>query len=198
VTLELEQTVIKSERLDRTYCRSTVLCLVEICHWVRALLHLTLMTEMDIETSVYYVHLTRLIAREDFIKSTRRESTKTYSADICFNMSKSPLIHHGLDDRGLISCRGRNFSLHRHVQIASGHNPVSYPIGTGRRGGGEAHHSHQSSAWSCAFCPPYIFTVRCSVRHKETLTFTFTHLQINMKFDLFWHIFRSLLCKTKQ
>jgi len=25
------------------------------------------MTEMDIETSVYYVHLTRLIAREDFI-----------------------------------------------------------------------------------------------------------------------------------
>jgi hypothetical protein len=36
------------------------------------------MTEMDIETSVYYVHLTRLIAREDFIKFTRRESTKTY------------------------------------------------------------------------------------------------------------------------
>jgi hypothetical protein len=37
-----------------------------------------MMTEMDIETSVYYVHLTRLIAREDFIKFTRRESTKTY------------------------------------------------------------------------------------------------------------------------
>jgi hypothetical protein len=35
-------------------------------------------TEMDIETSVYYVHLTRLIAREDFIKFTRRESTKIY------------------------------------------------------------------------------------------------------------------------
>jgi len=29
-----------------------------------------MMTEMDIETSVYYVHLTRLIAREDFIKFT--------------------------------------------------------------------------------------------------------------------------------
>jgi len=27
-----------------------------------------MMTEMDIETSVYYVHLTRLIAREDLIK----------------------------------------------------------------------------------------------------------------------------------
>jgi hypothetical protein len=27
-----------------------------------------MMTEMDIETSVYYVHLTQLIAREDFIK----------------------------------------------------------------------------------------------------------------------------------
>jgi hypothetical protein len=34
-------------------------------------IHLTLMmmTEMDIETSVYYVHLTRLIAREDYIKT---------------------------------------------------------------------------------------------------------------------------------
>jgi hypothetical protein len=39
-----------------------------------------MMTEMDIETSVYYVHLTRLIAREDFIKFTRRESTKTYTS----------------------------------------------------------------------------------------------------------------------
>jgi hypothetical protein len=38
-----------------------------------------MMTEMDIETSVYYVHLTRLIVREDFIKFTRRESTKTYN-----------------------------------------------------------------------------------------------------------------------
>jgi hypothetical protein len=39
---------------------------------------LMMMTEMDIEASVYYVHLTRLIAREDYIKFTRRESTKTY------------------------------------------------------------------------------------------------------------------------
>jgi len=28
---------------------------------------------------VYYVHLTRLIAREDFIKFTRHKSTKTYT-----------------------------------------------------------------------------------------------------------------------
>jgi hypothetical protein len=42
-----------------------------------------MMTEMDIETSVYYVHLTRLIAREDFIKFTRRESTKTYINKNC-------------------------------------------------------------------------------------------------------------------
>jgi len=27
-----------------------------------------MMTEMDIETSVYYAHLNRLIARKDFIK----------------------------------------------------------------------------------------------------------------------------------
>jgi hypothetical protein len=39
---------------------------------------LMMMTEMDIETSVYYVHLTRLIAREDFINFTRRENTMTY------------------------------------------------------------------------------------------------------------------------
>jgi len=48
-------------------------------------IHLTLMmmTEMDIETSVYYVQLTRLIAREDYIKFTRRESTKTYNSGLC-------------------------------------------------------------------------------------------------------------------
>jgi hypothetical protein len=32
-----------------------------------------MITEMDIETSVYYVHLTRLIAREDYIKHPRIE-----------------------------------------------------------------------------------------------------------------------------
>jgi len=37
-----------------------------------------MMTKIDIETSVYYIHLTRLIAREDYLKFTRRESTKTY------------------------------------------------------------------------------------------------------------------------
>jgi hypothetical protein len=45
---------------------------------------LMMMTEMDIETSVYNVHLTRLIAREDFIKFTRRESTKTYFVSVSF------------------------------------------------------------------------------------------------------------------
>jgi len=43
-----------------------------------------MMTEMDIETSVYYVHLTRLIAREDYIKFTRRVSTMTYIVTIMF------------------------------------------------------------------------------------------------------------------
>jgi hypothetical protein len=53
-------------------------------------IHLILMmlTEMDIETSVYYVHLTRLIAREDFIKFTRRESTKTYNVTIVTMLRK--------------------------------------------------------------------------------------------------------------
>jgi hypothetical protein len=30
-----------------------------------------MMTEMDIEMLVYYVHLTRLIAREDFTKNVK-------------------------------------------------------------------------------------------------------------------------------
>jgi len=37
-----------------------------------------MMTKVDIEMLVYYVHLTRLIAREDYIKFTCHESTKTY------------------------------------------------------------------------------------------------------------------------
>jgi hypothetical protein len=56
------------------------------------MLMMMMMSEMDIETSVYNVHLTRLIAREDFIKFTRRESTKTYIP--CYG-SKSPEIAWG-------------------------------------------------------------------------------------------------------
>jgi hypothetical protein len=43
--------------------------------------HLTLlmmMTEMVFETLVRYGYLARLIAREDYIKFSRRESSKTY------------------------------------------------------------------------------------------------------------------------
>jgi hypothetical protein len=50
---------------------------------IRVDVMMMMMTEMDIETSVYYVHLTQLIAREDFIKFTRRESTKTYKEKLC-------------------------------------------------------------------------------------------------------------------
>jgi hypothetical protein len=37
----------------------------------------TMTTEMVLETSVHYRHLTRLIAREDFIEFSRRESSRT-------------------------------------------------------------------------------------------------------------------------
>jgi hypothetical protein len=53
-----------------------------------------MMTEMDIETSVYYVHLTRLIAREDFIKFTRRESTKTYMAYLWLAIKPELSLHY--------------------------------------------------------------------------------------------------------
>jgi hypothetical protein len=39
---------------------------------------LMMMTEMVFETLVQYGYLTRLIAREDDIKFSRRESSKTY------------------------------------------------------------------------------------------------------------------------
>jgi hypothetical protein len=48
------------------------------------------MTEMDIETSAYYVHLTRLIVREDIIKFTHRESTKTYNYWFALNLRSPP------------------------------------------------------------------------------------------------------------
>jgi hypothetical protein len=48
-----------------------------------------MMTEMDIETSVYYIHLMRPIAGEDFIKFTRRESTKIYK-EYVWNNRLSP------------------------------------------------------------------------------------------------------------
>jgi hypothetical protein len=38
-----------------------------------------MMTEMDIETSVYYVHLTWLIAREDFIKNNEKIVFQTHN-----------------------------------------------------------------------------------------------------------------------
>jgi len=41
-----------------------------------------MMTEMDIETSVYYVHLTRLIAREDFIKLWNKAREMSFTGRI--------------------------------------------------------------------------------------------------------------------
>jgi hypothetical protein len=79
-----------------------------------------MMTEMDIETSVYYVHLTRLIAREDFIKFTRRESTKTYT--FVFVLPRGSRVRFPVE--------AGNFSLHRRVQNGSGAHPPSSPMGT--------------------------------------------------------------------
>jgi len=44
-----------------------------------------MMTDMVVETSVQYGHLTRLIAREDFIKFSSRERSRT-----CINGDYSP------------------------------------------------------------------------------------------------------------
>jgi hypothetical protein len=52
-----------------------------------------MMTEMDIETLVYYDHLTRLIARENFIKFTRRESTKTYITQTLQNSTSNTVVN---------------------------------------------------------------------------------------------------------
>jgi hypothetical protein len=55
------------------------------CHVTRRLSDWCLMTEMVFETLVQYGHLTWLIAREDYIKFSRRESSKTY-------MTRRPLM----------------------------------------------------------------------------------------------------------
>jgi hypothetical protein len=49
--------------------------------WYRGLLYritsLMMRTEMVLETSVSFIHLTRLITREGFIESCRRESFRS-------------------------------------------------------------------------------------------------------------------------
>jgi hypothetical protein len=73
-----------------------------------------------------------------------------------------------------------NFSLHHRVQIGSGAQPVSYPMGTGalslglKRPGREADHSPTSSAeiknaWSYTALPQHAFVTWCSVKAQEQL-----------------------------
>jgi hypothetical protein len=50
-----------------------------------------MMTEMVFETLAQYGHLTRLTAREDYIKFSRRESSKTYNYT-----STPPIRLHGI------------------------------------------------------------------------------------------------------
>jgi len=64
-----------------------------------------IMTEMVFDTLVQYGHVTRLRAREDYIKFSRRESSKTYSCKLFIywkfdvfalyiNNKASPLSYH--------------------------------------------------------------------------------------------------------
>jgi hypothetical protein len=69
-----------------------VLALPLVRFWVVGVQTLMIMTVMVIETSVQYVPLTRLIAREDYIKFTRRESIKTYMTLTMFNKSSKLLL----------------------------------------------------------------------------------------------------------
>jgi hypothetical protein len=54
-------------------------------------------TEMVFETSVLYSHLTRLIAPEDFIEFSRRESSRSYNFTlpyVKYTMNSSILLFH--------------------------------------------------------------------------------------------------------
>jgi hypothetical protein len=85
-----------------------------------------MMTEMDIETSVYNVHLTRLIAREDFIKV----NFMFYCPFRRRGSSASVVTAVGLNERRSIPERKAIVSLYHHVQLASGANPHSYSMGS--------------------------------------------------------------------
>jgi hypothetical protein len=41
-----------------------------------------------------------------------------------------PWKRYGIDDWSSIPCRGKNFSLHHHLQTSSGDHPASYPKDT--------------------------------------------------------------------
>jgi hypothetical protein len=69
----IKKTHTKNRDRNRTlyvFCRTRVSQEIRICDSLTVWVLVMMMTEMDIETSVYNVHLTRLIAREDFIKFT--------------------------------------------------------------------------------------------------------------------------------
>jgi hypothetical protein len=112
-----------------------------------------MMTEMDIETSVYNVHLTRLIAREDFIKKFRCLIHEIFFFFLFFfsrntiaeesrDGSVGIALGYGLDDRGSrvrFPVGAGNSSLHHRVQNGSGAYLASYPMGTrGSFPGGKA------------------------------------------------------------
>jgi hypothetical protein len=56
---------------------SVVVVVVVIIIIIRSLMMMMMMTEMVLETSVQYGHLTRPIAREDSIEFSHRESSRT-------------------------------------------------------------------------------------------------------------------------
>jgi hypothetical protein len=55
-------------------CYRSSLCLIYIAPHITSLM---MSTEMVLETSVSFIHLMRLIVREDFIESCRRESVRS-------------------------------------------------------------------------------------------------------------------------
>jgi len=74
--------------------------------------------------------------------------------DVCSQGSSvNTVICYGLNDRGSISGKGRDFSVHHRVQTCSGVHPASSLMGSGRSEH-EADHSPLPSArvkkaWSC-------------------------------------------------
>jgi hypothetical protein len=87
----------------------------------------------------------------------------------------------GIEERGAIPGRGRNFSLHHRVHGYGAH-PASYPVGTRgyftgvERPGREADNSSPSNAevknaYNYTSTPQYVFMACGLVKHRESFIF---------------------------
>jgi hypothetical protein len=152
-------------------------------------------TEMVFETLAFSPlnHLTLLIARENFIILSRRESNKSHLiwtgflryTGVWITQCYRAGLRAGWSGVRVPAGSG-NFSLHRRVQTSAGAHPTSYLRGIGgsflgvKQPGREANHPPPSSAEVKKVCgampalPHYAFMACCTFRKAQGQIYHFT------------------------